>query len=319
MTPSEKHAQRSNGDERPMKSQLQAYDWWPYRDRPKVVWPNGARIAFWVAPNIEFYELNPPPNPTRNAWPRPYPDVQGYSVRDYGNRAGHWRMMEMMDKYGIRGSVSLNVALLDHHPEIIDACKERDWEFFSHGIYNTRFVYGMDKEQERQIIRESIDDIRDRTGQELSGWLSPGLTYSEHTFDLLAEMGLTYTCDLFHDDQVTPVNTPKGKLCSVPYSLEFNDSIAFQLHNLSPRRYVDMLRKGFDRLYAEGEESGTVMCIPLHAYLVSQPFRLEVFEEILDYVTSHDGVWVTTGRDIADYWRENYWDAAQTHIAKENG
>lgn len=301
-----------------MKKTLGAYDWWPYRDRPKVVWPGGARIAFWVAPNIEFYELDPPPNPTRKAWPRPTPDVQAYAYRDYGNRAGHWRMMELMDKYNIRGSVSLNVALLDHHPEIIEACSERDWEFFSHGIYNTRFVYGMDKEQERQIIRESIEDIRDRTGQELSGWLSPGLTYTEHTFDLLAEMGLTYTCDLFHDDQVTPVNTPQGKLCSVPYSLEFNDSIAFQLHNLSPRRYVDMLRSGFDRLYAEGAESGTVMCIPLHAYLIAQPFRLQVFEEILDYITGHDDVWVTTGREIADYWRTNYWDAATASIAQEN-
>jgi hypothetical protein len=71
-----------------MKASRGAYDWWPYRDRPKVVWPNSARIAFWVAPNIEFYELNPPPNPTRKAWPRPYPDNEAYSVRDYGNRVG---------------------------------------------------------------------------------------------------------------------------------------------------------------------------------------------------------------------------------------
>jgi len=58
------------------------------------------------------------------------------------------------------------------------------------------------------------------------------------------------------------------------------------------------------------------MCIPLHAYLISQPFRIEPFEEFFDYVTSHDDVWCTTGREIADYWRENYWDSAQAHISQ---
>ena len=109
------------------------YDYWPYRDRPKIVWPGGKKLAFWVAPNIEYYEFNPPRNPKRPGWPRPSPDVVGYSQRDYGNRVGHWRLMELMDKYGVRGSISLNVAMCDHCPEIIEACNERDWEFFSHG------------------------------------------------------------------------------------------------------------------------------------------------------------------------------------------
>ena len=110
------------------------YDYSPIVDRPKLTWPGGARVAFWVAPNIEFYEWMPPVNPTRKPWPRTQPDVLAYSHRDYGNRVGVWRMMEVMDRYAVRGSVSLNVALCDHHPEIIDACVERRWEFFSHGI-----------------------------------------------------------------------------------------------------------------------------------------------------------------------------------------
>lgn len=301
-----------------MKQSAELYDWWPYQDRPKVRWPGGARIAFWVAPNIEFYELNPPPNPARKAWPRPFPDNQGYSIRDYGNRVGHWRMMELMDRYNIRGSISLSVGLLEHHPEIVKACVERDWEFYSHGIYNTRFVYAMDEAQEREMIRDSIDSVQQATGQRIAGWLSPALTYTERTLDLIAEMGLKYTCDLFHDDQVTPVKTVAGQMCSVPYSLEYNDSIVFQLQNLSPRRYVDMLRAGFDRLYKEGEESGTVMCIPLHAYLVSHPYRLEAFSEIFEYITGHEDVWITTGKEIADFWMENYWDMVLADIAEKN-
>ena len=99
------------------------YDYWPYKNRPKITWPNGARLAFWVAPNIEFYELNPPANPFRAAWPTPAPSIPGYSIRDYGNRVGHVRQMQLLDKYGIRGSISLSAALCEHHPEIIAMLK----------------------------------------------------------------------------------------------------------------------------------------------------------------------------------------------------
>jgi allantoinase len=297
-----------------VKSDPGLYDYWAYRDRPKIVWPDGKRIAFWVAPNIEFYELAPPTNPSRKPWPKPIPDVAGYSVRDYGNRVGHWRMMALMDKYGLRGSISLSVALIDHHPEIIRACVERDWEFFSHGIYNTRYCYGMDEAQERAIIEDSIDTVERATGQRIAGWLAPALTHTERTMDLLAEYGLKYTCDLFHDDQPTPVKTKTGPFVSVPYSLEMNDSIIFINQNSTPRRYVEILKANFDRLYAEGAESGTVMCIPLHAFLIGQPYRLEPFEEVLEYITGHDGVWLPTGREIAEYWIDNYYDAAIADI-----
>jgi hypothetical protein len=93
-----------------------------------------------------------------------------------------------------------------------------------------------------------------------------------------------------------------------------NDAITFNVQNMTPRRYAEILKANFDRLYAEGEQSGTVMCIPLHAYLIGQPFRLGPFEEVLEYITGHDGVWVTTGREIADYWIEHYYDAALADI-----
>ena len=92
------------------------YDYLPYYDRPKIAWPAGARLAFWCAPNIEHYELDPPLNPSRTPWARPVPDVLHYAWRDYGNRAGIWRMMAVMDRYGVRGSISLNVAVCDHFP-----------------------------------------------------------------------------------------------------------------------------------------------------------------------------------------------------------
>ena len=300
-------------------SELELYDYWPYHSRPKIRWPGGAKLAFWVAPNIEFYELNPPPNPFRKAWPHPFPAVPGYSIRDYGNRVGHQRQMALLDKYGIRGSISLSAALCDHHPEIIEMCLERNWEFFSHGIYNTRYTYGLSEADERAMIEDSIQTIERATGCKPAGYLAPALSHSEQTIDLFAEAGGLYTCYLFHDDQPTPVCTRSGsKFVSIPYSLELNDTIAYVVQKLEPRRYAQTIMRAFDQLLAEGDESGTVMCIPTHNYQVSCPHRIKAFEEALAYITGHSDVWVTTGREIAEYYLDHYYDDAQISIKGES-
>lgn len=291
------------------------YDYWPYYGRPKIVWPGEKKLAFWIAPNIEYYEFNPPVNPSRPGWPKPTPDVVGYSQRDWGNRIGHWRLMELLDKYEMRGSISLNVAMCDHCPEIIDACNERNWEFFSHGIYNTRFSYGFDEAQERAVLEDSIKTVESATGKRIRGYLAPALTHTERTFDLIAEYDFWYTCDLFQDDQPQPIKTKTGKLVSMPYSLEVNDVITYGAQAMTPWRYADILKRHFDELLKEGEESGTVMCIPLHAYLVSQPHRIRPFEEALKHIASHkDEVWITTGAEIAEFFRKDCWDQTLNDI-----
>ncbi len=299
-----------------MKSDLGLYDYWPYAGRPKIEWPNGAKVAFWVAPNIEFYEIDPPPNPKRGSWPRPHPDVFTTSTRDYGNRVGHWRMMEVMDKYNVRGSISLSVGLLDHHPELIKEVNDRNWEFFSHGIYNTRYSYEMDEAQERAIMEDSIESVEKATGQRIRGYLAPALTHTERTMDLLAEYEFYYTCDCFQDDQPQPLNVKSGRLLSMPYSLEINDFVVYYNYAATPRRYGQMMKDQFDQLLEEGRESGTVMCIPLHAYLVGQPHRIGGLEEALEYITGHspDDVWVTTAVEIAEYYFEHYYDTCLDDI-----
>lgn len=296
------------------------YDYAPYLNRPKIVWPDGKRLAFWVAPNIEFYEYAPPPSAARSVWYRPEPDILNYSMRDYGNRVGFDRMADVMARHGVRGSVSLNVALCDHFPEIIERCCELDWELFSHGVYNTRYLYGMTEDQQREIIRDSRDTIRRISGQSLDGWLSPAISNEPTTQDLLAEEGLLYTLDLFHDDQPMPVNTRSGRrFVSIPYMMDVNDVPVLNFRNISPPDYLQLIKDHFDQLYEEGSESGTVMCLPLHPYLIGQPHRLWLLDEALKYVTAHDGVWLATGREIAKWYLDHGYDDARSFIAGVNG
>ena len=285
------------------KSDPGLYDYLPYRNRLKLVWPEGKTCAVWIAPNLEFYELDPPVNPHRKSWPKPHPDVVGYSHRDHANRVSHWRMAEMMSKYGFSGSVSLSVALCDHIPEVVEDAAARGWEFFSHGIYNTRYSYGMDEAQERAIIEDSIDTVKRVTGQTIRGWLAPALTHTPRTLDLIAEYGLDYTCDLYHDDQPTDIAVKSGKLTAIPYSLEVNDHYGFFIYNMSPREYADTLIRQYDRLATEGEKSGTVMCIPLHSYLIGQPHRIGAFGAVLEHIARDGRAWISRAGEIVDSYR----------------
>ncbi len=270
---------------------------------PALCWPGGKTCAVWIAPNLEYYEIDPPAHPRRKSWTKPHPDVVGYSHRDHANRVGHWRMADVMTKHGFPGSVSLSVALCDHIPDVVADGVARGWEFFSHGIYNTRYAYDMDEAQERAIIEDSIATVQAATGQRIRGWLAPALTHTVRTMDLIAEYGLDYTCDLYHDDRPGRVKTAKGDLISMPYSLEVNDHYGFFIYNMSPRDYADALIRQYDRLAREGESSGTVMCIPLHSYLIGQPHRIGAFERVLAHIANDGRAWITRAGDIADAYR----------------
>jgi hypothetical protein len=105
-----------------------------------------------------------------------------------------------------------------------------------------------------------------------------------------------------------PVKVKSGRLISIPYSLEMNDVIAYLTNQCPPRHYGETIRRQFDQLFSEGDRSGTVMCIPLHPYLVGQPHRIDAFAEALRHIAGHEGVWLATGREIAEHYYANYYD-----------
>ena len=294
-------------------------DYSPIIERPIIKWPNGARIALWISPNVEHYEYLPDFDGNRNPWPRtPYPDVQQYSYRDYGNRVGFWRMLEPLDKYNIKCCVSLNMAVLEHFPEIAEAMIQRDWDFMSHGIYNTRFLNTYSQEQEREFYRDCIDTLRRHTGKQLKGMLGPAISATAATPDLMAEAGLIYHTDWVHDDQPVPIKVKSGELVSVPYSIELNDSSVLRDNHYEGDYFARICKDQFDRLYEEGAESGRVMCIALHPFLIGQPHRIKYLDDILSYIMGHDGVWQTTADEIAEYYIANYYDQVVDHTAQVN-
>ncbi len=275
----------------------------PINRRPRLTWPDGARVALWVVPNIEVFpldELIPGFSLTSKT-----PDVIQWGPRDYGARVGVFRLMETLTRHGIRGTVALNSDVCDAYPQIIEDILELGWEFMGHNQSNARRFHAMEAEEERDVVLGTFDRIELATGTRPRGWLSSSLMQSWHTLDFLVEAGATYVADFTNDDQPYLMDIGGERLVSIPYSSEINDLPQFLRMGRTADEFEVMIRRQFDTLYREGAESGRVMAICLHPYIIGVPHRISALDSALDYIRGHDDVWLATGGEIIDHYLES--------------
>ncbi|HEY4318965.1 MAG TPA: polysaccharide deacetylase family protein [Herbaspirillum sp.] len=280
-----------------------AYGPFPYSpiiDRPRLEWPGGARVALWVIPNIEFFALD---DRIPGVAGSKAPDIPNWGVRDYGNRVGIFRMMEVMDRYGVRGTVALNSNVCEQHPRIIEEGNKRNWEWMGHNETNSVRLNAVEADEEKRIVGNAFATIERACGKRPAGWLGSGMQETWNTLDLLAGQGCEYVCDWVNDDQPYMLSLEGGRqMVSLPYSAEINDKPAFEQKLRTAPQFAEMIRRQFDVLYREGEASGRVMAIALHPYLIGQPHRIDALDEALEYICRHEGVWRATGSEIARHY-----------------
>ena len=275
----------------------------PIAQRPPLRWPNGARVALWVIPNIEHFLFDRPSTSITHATISLVPDVLNYSWRDYGTRVGIWRLMEVMEKHGVKGTVALNSDVCTEYPQIIDAGKKLGWEWMGHGKNNSMLMAGRPETEEREMIRQIHSTIAQSTGKKPRGWLGPALSETHNTLDLLAETGFDYVGDWVNDEQPYEMNVKSGRMTSIPYSIEINDIPAVLDGKQSGESFGQMIKDQFDVLYEDGAKSGRVMSICLHPFIIGHPFRSKYFDDALKHIRSRQDVWIATGSEIVDAYR----------------
>ena len=280
------------------------FDYSAIIDRPRLSWPNDARVAVWVIPNIEHFLFDRPSTRLTNLPVNP--DVLNYSWRDYGVRVGIWRMMEVMERYGVKGTVALNSDVCARYPRIIEEGKKLGWEWMGHGNNNSTLFAGQSEAEERALIKDVVTTIRKSVGKAPRGWLSPALSETMRTLDILAENGIEYVGNWVNDDQPYPMRVKKGSMIAMPYSVEINDIPALLDLHQSPETFGQMICDQFDVLYEDGAQTGRVMSICLHPFLVGYPHRSKYFAKALHHITSRQEVWLTTGGAIVDWYKEKY-------------
>ena len=281
--------------------------------RPKLSWPDDARIALTLTPSIEVWDISdrlPYNGPTNIPiiLPQGARDYINDSWREYGLRVGIWRIIEVLDKYKARVSAELNPGIKHSYPVVVEEGKKRGWEFIAHSYYQSDVLpvrFDGDREGERELIRKTVRGFEEIVGRKPEGWLSPHLSHTPDTVELLAEEGFKFFCDVMNDDQPYPIRAGKRTLIAIP-DIGISDTNLFARLGKSPAEYVEAVKTCFDTLYREGAKQGRIMNINFHPYITGSPHHIAAFEKGLEYIMGHEGVWNCTRAEITEWYMKNY-------------
>jgi allantoinase len=278
---------------------------YPFRalpDAPRFVWPEGARIAFTVTLILDHWELDPP----KDAQPDPrivsplgkfFPDWLTWSHRLYGPRVGIFRILEVLDQFGLRPSVALGTEAAIRYPELVDALLRRDACFMAHGDYASRRITSR-MDDERSGILAARDGVAAATGQTPKGWCGQDFNESADTPALLTEAGFHYTTDWANDDRPYILGPyPAGQLLALPPQPEWNDLECMWLRRVTPPVWSANVIEAFDVLHDEG---GGVFNLTLHPWITGQAHRIRYLRDALHRILGKPGVWRATTDALAE-------------------
>jgi allantoinase len=257
-------------------------------------WPGGKRLAVYIGFNIEHFSFGNGMGAALGP-PSPQPDVLNYTWREYGNRVGAQRCLELFDALSLPTGAIINTALYDHCPEIVAAFAARGDEIIGHGHSNAQRQSDLKPDDEYSLLAHCSERIAQHSGASPTGWLSPWISESASTPHLLARAGYRYTLNWCHDDQPVKMNTRHGPLWSIPYPQELNDIPMIIARQMDSKDFAQMIIDNFDEMLEQSAAQPLVMGIALHPYIVGQPYRLRHLRRALTHIAAHrDDIWITT-------------------------
>jgi allantoinase len=274
----------------------------PITRRAAFSWPQDGRLALYVALNLEHYAFGEGLVEELVAG-MPQPDVLNHSWREYGNRVGAWRLLQLFEELRLPATVLVNSDLYAHAGELVAAFRARGDEIAAHGRTNSERQSGLDEPAERALIEEAAQTIARHEGRRPAGWLGPWIAETPRTPDLLHEAGFQYVLDWCADDQPVWLATRGGRLLAVPYPQELNDSSAIIGRRMNAGDFADMIVDQFDEMLTQSAEQPLVMGIALHSYIVGQPYRLRHLRRALRHIAGRRApVWHTTAGAVARHF-----------------
>jgi peptidoglycan/xylan/chitin deacetylase (PgdA/CDA1 family) len=286
---------------RPAGDRLQSHGRYDYSNitaRPDYSWPDGRRLAVYVALNIEAFRFGK----GKGAAIAPPDQAQSHSIyswRDYGNRVGIWRLFELLDDLGIPAEAQMNTAIYDVAPDIPERLRKRGDEILGHGHTNSDEQGHLSEKAERALIARVTRTIARHEGAPPAGWMSPWLSNSARTLDLLQEAGYRYVMDWTMDDQPIWLRTRRGRILSLPYPIEVNDTRGIVWYRYTADEFAEMIVDQFDELLEQSARQPLVCPISLHPFVIGRPYRIRRLRRAFEHILKHrDRIWLTRPRDI---------------------
>jgi peptidoglycan/xylan/chitin deacetylase (PgdA/CDA1 family) len=271
--------------------------------RPDYSWPDGKRLALYFALNIEHFAFGAG---LGHAMTNELPgiDPRTFAWRDYGNRVGVWRLYELLDELRLPACHLVNTAVMDYAPEVIEPIVARGDEIVGHGRTNAERQGQWWEADEKRMVEEVRDTITRHAGRAPRGWMGPWMSQSRVTPDLLQEAGFTFEMDWPGDDQPVWMKTRNGRLLSMPYSLELNDSPQILVRHHTAEEFATMIVHQFEEMLRQSERQPLVLGIALHTMIVGQPYRLYALRKAMAHIVNHPQahkVWFTRPGEIYDH------------------
>jgi peptidoglycan/xylan/chitin deacetylase (PgdA/CDA1 family) len=278
---------------------------------PDPRWPGNARVAVSCVINVEEgAELSLTVGDERNE--RTYevtdevvgvPDACMETHFEYGTRAGYWRIMSALERFGVLATLSACGRALEISPWLAQDAVKRGHEVAAHG-YRWEPHAHMSESEERAVIARAVHAITAAAGARPVGWHTRS-TPSPNTRRLLVESGgFLYDSDAYSDDLPFFVEVGGSRHLVIPYSFDTND---MHFHQGTQRfvtagDFTEYVTDAFDTLWREGASTPKMLSIGLHLRMIGRPGRISGLERALRHMQKKGGAWFTRRDAIAHHW-----------------
>jgi peptidoglycan/xylan/chitin deacetylase (PgdA/CDA1 family) len=267
-----------------------------------IQWPNEAKIAvsFFVA-----FEAFDKYSQYRRGGDNP--DYASLAYGEYGGKAGIWRIMDVFARNAVKGTIDTNGRVAEVFPDAVKELHSSGHEIVGHGWVNDIYLTAMGPEEEKQIIKRTLEALTSVTGKRPVGWVSPGHRITAHTFEYLVEEGIYWTGDLPGPD-IPEHRLINGNPLVIMPRLDYANDHSLIFHPKNPASvYFESFKTAFDYLYAEGQAGAPKLIDALvHAHIGGRPNIIGVFEACIRYAKSFKDVWFCTKGEIAKFYLDRY-------------
>jgi peptidoglycan/xylan/chitin deacetylase (PgdA/CDA1 family) len=262
---------------------------------PSFAWPDGKKIAVSVMVLLETWsDGKGAPYSVQTTSLKPGTiDHSGIAWGRFGGNEGIWRIIRILDHYGVRGTFCPNARSAELYSDAIRHLVDTGHEVAGHGYYQDELMVYMSAEEEQRTIRRSLDLLTQISGKRPTGWASPVLAWSENTFDLLVQEGLVWHSDAKDIGMPQRIKTRNGAIMALPVS-DFADN---RVLRSSPRDFYDVYKDTFDYLYEQ--EPMSMLPLAMHCHWGGRPLMSAMLFKILNYMRQFPDVWFATSGEIA--------------------
>jgi len=264
-------------------------------DRASYVWPEGKTSALCFSVDVDAEA--PYLWANRDGLP---PMLGQLEQRRFGPREGIWRILDMLDRVGIKGSFFVPSVVVETHPNILPALVERGHEIGLHGHLH-ELVADCSDERFEEALDRSLAVFHTQTGIRPKGFRSPAWEMTPAMLAALKRRGIGYDSSLMGYDHPYEIDG----VTEVPVQWQIDDAIFFKFQGGGgdkwPPRTAAEVGAGWRDEFDAGRAFAQLLMITVHPWISGRAQRVAMLERLMTDIVAHDDVWVATAGEIADW------------------